>query len=172
MPVSIVALRGLTNERGDFIITTLPIIDMSVAPLNTTQVLADFADGGGWTTQVCPVNPSATAMTGKVQFVSSAGVPLNTVAYSIAGASSTRVATPGTAASTQSGYVLVIPDSGSSAPSALAIFSLVQAGVTVTEAGVQPTTGSALRDLRGDLGNISEYRLDPIGTGDRQHVSQ
>src|SRR6185503_7532530 len=56
MPVGVAALRGFANERGEFLITTLPVVSGasgSASPI----VLPHFADGGGWTTQVVLTNP-------------------------------------------------------------------------------------------------------------------
>src|SRR5262249_17248473 len=56
-PVAAMALRGFVNERGDFLMTTLP-----VAPISSTStasiVLPQFAIGGGWFTQILLVNPT------------------------------------------------------------------------------------------------------------------
>src|SRR5207253_6429778 len=51
-PVAVIALRGLTNERGEFLITTLPVSDLSAAAPSDTILFPYFADGGGWTTQI------------------------------------------------------------------------------------------------------------------------
>jgi len=165
-PVSVIALRGRTNERSDFLITTLPVLDTSAAPASATQVLPHFADGGGWTTQVCLVNSGNSAMSGNVQFVSSAGQTVNTVPFTIAANSSTRVATAGVASTTQTGSVLIIPSAGSNAPLPLAVFSYVplsgiSKGITVTEAGVPSVSGSALRvyvESSGTLGAIGSIQ--------------
>ena len=45
----------------------------------------------------------------------------------------------------QTGSILIIPDAGSATPTSVAIFSLHTGGVTVSEAAVLPTAGSALR---------------------------
>src|SRR5262249_27060894 len=47
-PVFVTALRGLTNERSDFILSTLPVVDSSV--VMSTLVIPHLASGGGWTT--------------------------------------------------------------------------------------------------------------------------
>jgi hypothetical protein len=38
--------RGLTNERGDFLMSTLPVIDPTVAPNTGMAVVPHFVDGG------------------------------------------------------------------------------------------------------------------------------
>jgi len=47
IPVSVIALRGLTNERSEFLITTLPVTDLTAAPSDSTLIFPHFADGGG-----------------------------------------------------------------------------------------------------------------------------
>src|ERR1019366_4133460 len=32
VPISVAALRGLTNERSEFLLTTLPVVDLSASP--------------------------------------------------------------------------------------------------------------------------------------------
>src|SRR5262249_4104273 len=57
LPVSAVAIRGYTNERDDFLITTLPISPLSAA-VGQRLVFPHIADGAGWTTQLVLVNPT------------------------------------------------------------------------------------------------------------------
>src|SRR4029077_3085370 len=57
VPVGVVAVHGLTNERGEFLFTTVPIAPLST-PSSTSVIVPDFADGAGWTTQLILVNPS------------------------------------------------------------------------------------------------------------------
>src|SRR5262249_38071257 len=67
VPVSVVALRGYTNERGEFLITTLPVSGLS--PLGGQKlVFPQFADGDGWTTRFVLVNPTEDAISGTIEF--------------------------------------------------------------------------------------------------------
>jgi len=66
VPISVIALRGLTNERREFLVTTLPVADLSAVASTSPVVFPHFADGGGWTTQVVLVNPGDTVLTGTV----------------------------------------------------------------------------------------------------------
>ena len=120
----------------------------------------NFADGGGWTTQVVLVNPTDDAMSGTVQFfgqgsataaaqpvaVTIDGQTATSFAYSIPARSARRFQTEGAGAATLSGSVRVLPGGGSKSPSGLAVFSFRTGGVTVSEAGVpaSPAT-SAVR---------------------------
>jgi hypothetical protein len=44
-------LRSLTNGRGDFLLTTFPVADLT-QPAPTPIVFPQIADGGGYTTQL------------------------------------------------------------------------------------------------------------------------
>jgi N-acetylneuraminic acid mutarotase len=58
LTVSLIALRRYMNERSELLITTLPVVDLAVAPVNETVLFPHFSDGGGWTTQILLVNPT------------------------------------------------------------------------------------------------------------------
>lgn len=156
VPVGVIALRGYSNERGDFLITTLPVADLSQPAGSSAALFPHFADGGGWTTQVVLVNGSDQTLTGTVQFFGqgSASAPAQPVAviiggvtassftYTIPARSSRVLKTSGAAAAIAAGSVRIVPQPGSQTPAGLGIFSFKTAGVTVTEAGV-PLSGLA-----------------------------
>ncbi len=155
-PVAAVALRGLLNERDEFLITTLPVADIT-APGTDPVVIPHFADGDGWTTEIILVNPSDTACAGTIQFYdqgsqTTPGQPINlsvdgttgtSFDYSMPGRSATRLTTSSPGASSggigstmKVGSVLVKPNTGSWTPTVLVILSHNDGGVTVTEAAV------------------------------------
>ena len=68
VPISVVALRGFTNKRGDFLITTLPVAPLSSTSTDTIY-FPHFADGDGWTTQVVLVNPTDSTISGNIEFL-------------------------------------------------------------------------------------------------------
>jgi uncharacterized repeat protein (TIGR01451 family) len=159
LPVAVIALRGFTNERSEFLITTLPVIDLGSGSSNTA-IIPHFADGGGWTTQVVLVNSGDSPLSGTVQFLSQGtsaapGVPLSLTVngqtgtsfnYSVQRRSSLRLRTSGASASAAVGSIRVTPASGVT-PAAFVIFSFVNNGFTVSEAGasaLQPSTALRL----------------------------
>lgn len=158
--VGVIALRALNNERGETLLSTLPVTDLSTTVPTATGVLPYFTDGGGWQTQIILVNPTDSTMTGNIRFVSPAGQTISTSPFSISRASSFKQITPGTAAALQTGSILIVPDSGNATPAAVAIFSLRTNGVTVSEAAVLPTSGTGLRmyveaaGVQGTVGTI------------------
>lgn len=172
VPISVIALRGYTNERGEFLITTLPVVDPAAAPGTGNAVLSHYADGGGWITQVLLVNPTDGVLTGNVSFLTGAGAPATVTAngqanstfpYSIPRRTSVRFATSGAGATTLSGSIRVNPSGGTSTPSALVVFTFRPGGTTVTEAGVPASQGTVFRTYVEGTGAIGQ--IGAIQTG-------
>jgi hypothetical protein len=166
LPVAMIALRGFINERGEFLITTLPVTSLSGSG-SSTSYLPHFADGGGWSTQVVLVNSSDVPTSGTVEFVgqgsgSVAGAPLTLTvngqagagfAYTIPGRSAIKLLTSGVGGGITSGSVRVSTTAGSPA-TPLAIFRYRSNGVIVSEAGVPAVTPStAFRMYEYDCGD-------------------
>ncbi len=172
VPVSVIAIRGLYNERHEFLITTLPVADMSKISTEPL-VLAHFAYGEGWTTQVVLVNPTNGALNGTVEFWGQGhpalpGVPASVIIngelgssfpYNIPSRSSVVLQTSGNPQGLQSGSVRVLPVQGQESPSGLCIFSFRnREGITVSEAGVPNSSPvGALRMYVAALGNFGDY---------------
>jgi len=149
VPVAAVALHAFTNERSEFLITTLPIAAFT-ATTSETIVFPHFVDGGGWTTQIALVNPTDETISGTVQFLgqgtaNAAAQPVivtvnnqgnSTFSYSIPARSSRRLQTSGLAAAVRVGSVRVTPTANTKTPSGLCIFSFRSGGVTVSQTGV------------------------------------
>jgi hypothetical protein len=141
--VSAIAIRGFTNERSEFLMTTLPVLALG-GTSSETITLAHFADGGGWRTQVVLVNPGDIAIGGTIQFLASGGQTVSVSPYSIPPRGATRIPTAGTAATIQAGSVRV--STTTTTPSAVAIFTYKPGDATVTEAGVPAlSNGSAFQ---------------------------
>ena len=145
LPVAVIALRGVTNERGEFLMTTMPVVDLNGVAPASTQVIPHFADGGGWTTQIVLVNPGNSDLGGTVQFMNSEGQPISSSAYSVPAAGSRKITTSGLGDAVASGSVRVIPSGGGAVPVAFAVFTFRKSGITVSEAGVPVVRGNAFR---------------------------
>jgi hypothetical protein len=146
VPIAVVTLRGLKNERNDFLITTLPVADLSAAPGAGSVPFPHFAAGQGWATQIVLSNPTDSRLTGVAQLRNPAGVTTGDMTYSIPARSSQKLTVPGTATSVATGSIRVIPDVGTVAPFGSTIFSFDQNGVTVSAAGVPAVpAGNAFR---------------------------
>jgi len=165
-PVAVVALRGLTNERGEFLMTTLPVTDLSVAGTSQELFFPHFAEGGGWTTQIVLVNNSDQALNGSVQFRSSSGQNLDRLTYSIPSRSSRVLRTSSVDSTTQSGSVRLTPAAGNNSPVGLLVFSFRKDGIVVSEAGVPALrTGNGLRLFVESFGQFQSAETGSGQTG-------
>jgi hypothetical protein len=179
LPVAVTALRGFTNQRGDFLITTLP-----VSPLSSSKdrmlVFPQLADGGGWTTQLVLVNPTDEVLGGSVQFLAQGGsgtpagpleVALNgqtgsTFPYRIAPGSFWYAKTAGSGIAANIGSVRIAPEGSQVPPAGVAIFSFQRSGVVVTETGVPAVPAkSAFRLFAEASGNFAMAEPGSLQTG-------
>ena len=160
VPIAVTALRGFTNEAGEFLMTTLPVAPLSSASSDTVY-FPHFAAGGGWATQVILVNPTDSTITGTVGFLEPGsgtiaaspviltlddGSTRSDFDYSIPPRSSQRFTTSNPLGRVSSGSVRATPIGGTAAPSGLVIFSFASGGKTISEAGVPALPkGSAFR---------------------------
>jgi hypothetical protein len=168
VPISVIALQGYRNERNDFLITTLPVIDTTSPPSIAPAVLSQFTDGDGWSTSVLLVNPSDTPMSGTIQFrvgdgtmasLTANGQTAKSFNYTVGRRSSFKLQTAG-AGSLQVGSVTVTPATGNNTPVSLAVFSYATSGITITQAGVPSNTGTKFRayvEATAGLGLIGTY---------------
>jgi sugar lactone lactonase YvrE len=155
IPVSVVALRGLFNERSEFLLTTLPVTQLPVVTTSAPLVFPHFASGGGWTTYIVLVNPTDKPMNGSVEFRDPGGHIITEVAgpfnynftYSIPARSSSKLQTYGAAAAAITGSVRVVPATNTTAPSGLAIFAFQNQGVTVSEMSVPAEAAGSAFDV-------------------------
>lgn len=68
-------LRSLSNSRGDFLMTTFPIADMT-KPAPAPIVFPQIADGGGYQTQFILLNSSGASSSTTLSFYGDNGTPL------------------------------------------------------------------------------------------------
>jgi hypothetical protein len=129
--ISVIALRGLRNERNEFLITTLGVTPVGVS--GAGDVIPHFAHGGGWTTLVVLTNPTDVEQRGVVQFN---GAGLSPASYTIRPRSSVRLDMSNAGAAIQTGWIRITPETGHGAPAAAAIFAFRQNGITVSEASI------------------------------------
>ncbi len=178
-PVAVIALRGFTNQRSEFLITTLPVLPLA-GQTGEELVIPHFADGGGWTTDIVLVNPTDGTLTGALAFRdqgaegSAAGLVELTLneqagssfAYAINPRSSIRFRTSGQTSATTTGSVTITPESGSSRPGGLGIFRFQQAGVTISEAGIPAfDASSTLRMYVEGSGDFDSAGIGSLESG-------
>ena len=172
-PVGMIALRGRTNERSEFLITTVPFVSLA-QPLDTS-LLPHWADGGGWRTDLLLVNPFNESISGFVEFWDNGinGSPSaitvvnqTRIPYTVPANGAKRIETPNIEPTTQVGTIHITPVGGSRGPAASAVFSYSQTGVTVTEAGVTAIPGSrSFRLYVETSGNFKDRELGSVQTG-------
>jgi sugar lactone lactonase YvrE len=150
VPLSAIAIRGLYNDRRDFLMSTLPVLDLQAPFATGAAVIPHFAAGGEWNTQLLLINPSDLPLAGTVEFRDDNGNIINasipgqiTSTYSVAPRSSQRMTLA--TDSLIAGSVRVVPAGGTIAPVPMVLFSFRAAGLTVSEAGVAATQGTAFR---------------------------
>jgi spore coat protein CotH len=131
VPVGMIALRGFTNERSEFLMSTQPVVDLDNP--ETPQLLPLFASGGGWTTSVILVNPYDEPLTVSVMFVPGATQGPFTIP-----ARSSRSLSPVSGPEVLTGRVHIVPG-GIRAPSVFEVVSFKPSSVTVSEASVLPS---------------------------------
>ena len=139
-----ITLRESRNAQGEPLYTTLPVVDLDAAAGSDSIVVPHLAVGDGYQTQLILINATAATLLGKVSFRASSSSALSVdfdgksaseLTYQIEPHGTFRVTLDRTAG-LESGYALVIPAAGNSAPSGTAIFLFKENGTVVTEAGV------------------------------------
>jgi hypothetical protein len=148
LPVSAIAIRGFTNERSEFLVTTLPVVDPSNAVADST-FFPHFVDGGGWSTEFVLVNPSDQNISGTLSFfgqgtvstvapnltMSIDGAMLHQITYTIPPRSAATYSTAGSSSPTQVGSARITPALWNETPVGTAIFSFHNGSTTVSAAG-------------------------------------
>lgn len=147
LPVGAVALRTNTNARGDFLLTTVPIVSLeegagaALAPLVFPQVVS----GAEFRTEILLMNPGPSAAEGEVAFRDRQGAEWMIATsrgsgprfpYQIPPGGVWQLKTLDSGASPRAGYVMVAPRAGQAPPAGNALFSSFPGGVLISQAGV------------------------------------
>ena len=151
-PVAVIALRGVTNEAGEWVATALPVGPVLSLPSPFSATPTDpvlfphFAAGGGWSTEVILVNPTSVRIAGTLEFRGPDATPLavtladgrmeSSFPYAIAAGSARRLTLANPSGGTVSGSVQATPASNTASPSGLLVYSFAADGKTVSVAGV------------------------------------
>jgi hypothetical protein len=169
-PVGVATLRGYTNERSEFLVSTLPVLDPSAPGSTLPTFLPHFAVGAGWRTDFVLINTIDVPVSGTIFFMDLSGNPITVPVGSITASSLTytvpqkrtlKFILPNTVGSAvQSGLIKVVPITGSTAPVPLAVFSYTPSSIRVSEATVIGNLGSQFRTyvensgIVGSVGSI------------------
>jgi hypothetical protein len=152
-PVSLLALRLTINQRGDLLLTSTPIADLTKGAPREELAFPQIADGGGYQTTLLLMNTSNAVESGIVRFYGNTGTPLlvsmtnagsadSSFSYSIPPGGLLRLVSDGSPSDVNVGWARLVPDAGTNAPASAATFSFAQSGTTVTETGIPATTGT------------------------------
>ncbi len=149
-PISLVALRQITNERNERITSTAPSADLSQAPSKAPIYLPHFVDGRGYTTSLILFDTSNVRETGAIHFLDDTGSALiikpvdgnpgSVFRYSIEPGGLFCFHTEGSQAVKTEGWMKVIPDADAPAPVGTAVLKYRRRGVLVTESAIPSAT--------------------------------
>jgi trimeric autotransporter adhesin len=160
-PLSVLALRGTTNQRQQFLFTTTPVADLTQSPGSDPIYFAQLGDGGGYTTSIILMNTSVTNETGMLQIIDNNGAALtvhqaggssgSSFHYSIPPNGIFHFQTDGSSANANAGWVQLTPDSGTSVPVGSGVFGYNPVNVLVTESGVPSASATTHARIYVDL---------------------
>lgn len=148
--LSILALRLTVNQRGEGLLTSTPIADLT-KPLSSAPIyFPQFADGGGYITTILLLNTSNALESGVLNLYDDNGIPLvvsqiggapgSSFSYAIPAAGALVFQTDGSPSAVRVGSVRLTPDAGTSTPVGSGLFRFSPGAVVVTESGVPTTT--------------------------------
>jgi len=172
LPVSALTFRTRFNERGEFMLTALPVAGTSGSLAVSVPL---FGDGAGVTTDVLLVNGSDATETGTLQFISGSGQNMNVTidsqtnskfTYSIPARSSRRFKTAGSSNPLAFGWIEVSPSGNSQVPSVAAVLTERINNVTVRETAMGGSPATNATRLYAELsGNFAGREPRSIQTG-------
>lgn len=152
-PLAVLALRLTTNQRGDTLLTSTPIADLTQQPTSTPIYFPQLVDGGGYTTIVILLNTSSATETGTFQLYANDGSPLkvrqqngssgSSFPYSIPPGGAYVFQTDASPKDWVAGWVELTPGGSTPTPVGAGVFQYSSGGLLVTESGIisaAPTT--------------------------------
>ncbi len=134
VPVAAVAIRGFVNERGEFLMSTLPVVSV-IASNEQPLIFPHVVNGGGWTTEIILTNSTDGLLSGQLNLAMETG-RAELLTYSIPARSSRSIKLDGSSPAIDAGSIVLIPSDSTKTPAGVAIVRFTQGGVTVSETGV------------------------------------
>jgi trimeric autotransporter adhesin len=155
-PLSVVALRMTTNQRGEILYTTTPIADMTKSLANASIYFPQFVDGGGYTTSLILMNTSTQTETGSLQILDNNGNPLlvnlgGGIPYSIPAGGAYHFQSGGLSTSAAAGWVRIVPEGSSMTPIGSGVFTYNPSDVLVSESGIPSSVATTHARVYVDL---------------------
>jgi O-glycosyl hydrolase len=168
-PLSVLALRGTMNQRGEFLITTTPVADLTQAPGYDSVYFPQFVDGGGYTTSLILLNTSGIMETGNLEIRDKDGNPLtvtpvggthdSSFRYAIEPGALLRFQTDGFLSNVKAGWVRLVPDTGTPTPVGSGVFGYNPYDVLVSESGIPAANATMHARIYVDLSGNHETGL-------------
>src|SRR5436190_14476519 len=171
-PISALALRRYTNERGESIVSSLPSFALGTAGPGGRVAVPHFATES-WYTQLVLINPTNAPISGTTDFydanakgdkalrIKINGVLASSSRYSIPARSAVRILIDNSVDRAAVDSIHIVPASGSSTPVGFATFTYKPGGTVLSETTVPVSrTSSKLRlhaesaAVFGEVGSI------------------
>jgi photosystem II stability/assembly factor-like uncharacterized protein len=160
-PLSVLALRMTVNQKNQALLATIPVADLLQSPGTSYLYFPQFADGGGFTSSLILLNTSDRDEKGILEILGDDGGPLvvnpvdgteaSSFAYRIPSGGSFRFQTNGSSANIKTGWVLLTPDPGNTAPVGSGVFSYNPDDALVSESGIPAAVSSTHARVYVDL---------------------
>jgi hypothetical protein len=180
-PLSAIALRMTTNQRGEPLYTTIPVADMNRPLTNTPIYFPQLADGGGWATSLILLNTSDSTENGVLEILNSNGLPFvvhqvggaaaSSFQYSIPPGGAYHFQTDGSSEGQQVGWVRLTPNDMNSTPVGSGVFSFNPADVMITESGIPSAPATIQARIYIDLTESHNTGLAIANLGAASDVS-
>jgi photosystem II stability/assembly factor-like uncharacterized protein len=159
--ISVLALRGTTNQRYEFLLTTTPVANLAQPVSYEPVYFPHFADGGGYATALNLLNTSNRMEFGILEILDDNGAPLSVTQadgssgssfrYSIPAGGILRFQTDGSPANIKTGWIRLTPGPWNPAPAGSAVFSYNPEDVLLSESGVPSATPTIHARIYVDL---------------------
>jgi photosystem II stability/assembly factor-like uncharacterized protein len=160
-PLSVLALRGIVNQRYEFLITTTPVADLTAVPGSGPLYFPQFVDGAGYTTSLILMNTSDVIETGTLVLRDNDGNPLEVTPadgtagtsfrYSIEPGGVFRFQTDGSPEELKTGWMRLNPDLDTPTPVGSGVFGFNPEDVLVSESGIPSSAATMLARIYVDL---------------------
>ena len=162
-PLSVLGLRLTVNQRGETLLTSTSVADLSKTPVASDFYFPQFVDGGGYSTSIILSNTSGATETGTISIMDDNGGPLtvgqvggssvSSFPYSIPAGGVFVFQSDGSPTTIRTGWVRVAPDSSTSPPAGLGIFSVTAEGILVTQSGIPSALPTLHARIYVDMSN-------------------
>jgi hypothetical protein len=177
VPLAAVAMRDFTNQRGDFLLTPVTVARTDTST-SGSETVADFVDGGGWSTDILLTNATNNTAQGTLLFYgqgtpSQAAQPLSmtvngrrgsTFNYAIPPHSGLKLTTAGQGGRPAAGSVRIVSFHGAT-PQADAIISYTNnSGITTAETAIPGTPTGTWFQLYAEASGVPG-QLGSVQTG-------